>query len=169
MRLSVREERASDHEAVRAINRLAFGGDEEENLVAALRESADLRLSMVAEVEGVVVGHIMFSRLSIVTDSETIEALALAPVAVHPDHQRRGVGSALVRSGLQACAERGDRIVIVLGHPEYYPRFGFSAALAERIKAPFSGPAFMALELVPNALAGVEGVVRYASAFGLET
>ena len=123
--------------------------------------------SLVAEEGGRVVGHILFSDLPIVTADGTVEALALAPLAVLPSHQRRGIGSLLVREGLRACREAGHRIVVVLGHPEFYPRFGFSAELAERLKSPFSGPAFMAAELVPGALEGVEGEVRYPPPFGL--
>lgn len=98
-----------------------------------------------------------------------MHALALAPVAVLPERQRQGIGSRLIREGLRACAEAGHRITVVLGHADYYPRFGFSAPLAEPLQAPFSGPSFMALELVPGALADVTGEVRYPPPFGLES
>src|SRR5205807_7027312 len=101
------------------------------------------------------------------TPNGTVPTLALAPMAVIPLRQRQGVGTSLVREGLRKCAEAGHRIVVVLGHPDYYPRFGFSARLAERLMAPFSGAAFMALELMPGALAEVAGEVRYAPPFGL--
>jgi putative acetyltransferase len=90
----------------------------------------------------------------------------LAPLAVVPSHQRRGIGSLLVGEGLRACAEAGHRIVVVVGHPDFYPRFGFSAKLAERLKSPCSGPAFMTMELVAGALEDVEGEVRYPPPFG---
>jgi len=113
-----------------------------------------------------VVGHVLFSALPVTTEAGTLPAAALAPLAVRPDRQRRGVGSALVRRGIGACRERGLGAVVVLGHPGYYPRFGFSPA-AGRLRDPFSaGDAFMALELVPGALAA-PGVARYAPAFGL--
>jgi putative acetyltransferase len=96
-----------------------------------------------------------------------IPAAALAPLAVAPARQRRGIGSALVRRGLDVCRERGRAAVIVLGHPSYYPRFGFSAALARGFRAPYAGEAFMALELTPGALAAGAGDVRYPKAFEL--
>jgi putative acetyltransferase len=163
----IREETAADHAAVRELNQRAFGQDDEANLVDALRAGQYTRLSLVAEQNGAVIGHLLFSRLPIETASGTVEALALASVAVLPGHQRQGVGSQLIRHGLMMCRQRGHRIVVVLGHAEYYPRFGFSAALAERLRSPFPGPHFMALELVPGALDGVEGDVRYPSPFGV--
>ncbi len=111
------------------------------------------------------IGHILFSQLPIETSGGAIEALALAPLAVVPDRQGQGIGSLLVREGLRSCREAGHRIVIVLGHPEYYPRFGFSTELAKRLNSPYSGPAFLAMELVPGPLDGVEGEVRYPTPF----
>jgi putative acetyltransferase len=166
--VTVRAETPADLEAIREVNRRAFGQEDEARLVDALRDGGYARLSLVAEEGGRVVGHILFSDLPIVTPMGTLHALALAPLAVLPDQQRQGIGSRLVREGLQACAEAGHRVVVVLGHPDFYPRFGFSARLAERLQAPFSGPSFMALELVPGALAGVSGQVRYPPPFGLE-
>jgi putative acetyltransferase len=96
----------------------------------------------------------------------TVRAAALAPVSVAPSFQKSGVGSALVRAGNARCAELGLEAIVVLGHEHYYPKFGFSAALAESLDAPFKGPHFMALELKPGALDG-GGAVRYAKAFGL--
>jgi putative acetyltransferase len=163
--LSVREESAADHDTIRDVNRLAFGRDDEARLVDALREVGVARVSLVAELGGQVVGHIHFSGLAIDTGRGEVEALALAPLAVLPRQQNRGVGSALVREGLRVCRERGHRIVIVLGHPAFYPRFGFSAGLARPLWSPYSGESFMALELTPGALEGVEGEVRYPPPF----
>jgi putative acetyltransferase len=164
---TIRNETTADAPAIREVDRLAFEGDDEARLVDALRVEGYVRESLVAEEDSQVVGHILFSELPIVTGDGTVMALALAPLAVIPSHQRRGIGSTLVEGGLRACRGAGHKIVVVLGHPEYYPRFGFSAKLAERLKAPFSGPAFMALELVPGALDGVVGEVRYPPPFGL--
>ena len=165
MTAAIRPESTPDHPAVRVVNRLAFGGEDEARLVDALRYGGYVRASLVAEVDGQVVGHVLFGDLPIITPGGPVEALFLAPLAVAPPHQRRGIGSALVEEGLRACRDAGYRIVIVLGHPEFYPRFGFSAKMVETLRSPFSGPAFMALELVPGALDGVEGEVRYPPPF----
>ena len=164
--LLIRPETLTDHPAIREVNRAAFGGDDEARLVDALRAEGFARLSLVAEADGRVVGHILFSELTIATADGIVEAVALAPLAVTPSRQRRGIGSTLVEEGMRACREAGRRIVIVLGHPEFYPRFGFSASRAERLASPYSGPAFMAAELVSGALEGVEGEVVHAPPFG---
>jgi putative acetyltransferase len=124
-------------------------------------------LSLLAESDGRVVGHVLFSDLPIITQDGTVEALAQAPLAVLPACQRRGIGSALVRRGLAACRERGHRIAVVPGHPDFYRRFGFSPGLAAKLASPFSGrPSFMAAELMPGALEGVAGRVEYPPPFG---
>lgn len=169
MNTSVRAETPQDLEAIRDVNRQAFGREDEARLVDSLRDGGYARLSLVAEEGGRVAGHVLFSDLPIVMEKGTLHALALAPLAVLPTRQRQGIGSRLVREGLRACAEAGHTVVVVLGHADYYPRFGFSARLAERLRAPFSGPSFMALELVPGALAYVTGEVRYPPPFGLES
>jgi putative acetyltransferase len=122
-------------------------------------------VSLVAESAGGLAGHILFSRLPIETEKGIVDAVALAPMAVRPAMQLKGIGSSLVRRGLALCRDRGERIVVVVGHPSYYPRFGFSARAAEVLKSPFSGEIFMAMPLVPGALEGVTGTVRYPSAF----
>lgn len=122
----------------------------------------------MAEMDGKVVGHILFSRVAIVTKFGTVDALSLAPMAVLPNHQRKRIGSRLVEAGLEACRERGHKIVVILGHPEFYPRYGFSAELARPLESPFgSGEVWMALELVPCALAGIEGRVEYSPPFNV--
>jgi putative acetyltransferase len=165
MRVVIREELPADREAVRQVNRLAFAGDAEAQLVDRLREGGYTEVSLVAEVDGQIAGHILFSPLAIVGAEHSVSALALAPMAVLPEYQKQGIGSQLVRQGLDACRKRGHRSVIVLGHAEYYPRFGFDPALARPLESPYAGEHFMALELEPGALAGVAGRVEYAPPF----
>ncbi len=114
-----------------------------------------------------IVGHILLSWLPTVMDGRVVKALALAPMAVRPGLQKQGIGGRLIAAALQEARDAGAEAVIVLGHPDYYPRFGFSAALARNLASPFSGEAFMALELVPGALVGERGSVSYPAAFGL--
>ncbi len=163
--LLIRTETAADHDSIREVNQRAFHHDAEGRLVDALRQGGYVRLSLVAEYAGRVVGHILFSHSPIITANGSVPALALAPTAVLPELQKRGVGSALVRRGLEDCRAHGQRIVVVLGHPHFYPRFGFSTALAQTLDTPYRGEAFMAVELIPGALAGVAGRVQYAPAF----
>jgi len=158
-------ETAADIDAIGEVNRQAFGQEAEAALVDRLRNGGHARVSLVAVADTKIVGHILFSHLPIVGQEATTDALALAPMAVLPSHQRLGIGSALIEEGLRRCTEQGHRIVIVLGHPEYYPRFGFSAALAQPLESPFSGEAFMAMELTSGALADVQGRVEYPPPF----
>ena len=163
----IRPESVEDGDAIRHVHRVAFGGSAEATLVDRLRNDGLVVVSLAAVEANQIVGHILFSRLPIHTSTVVISAVALAPMGVIPDRQRQGIGSALVREGLRECRAAGERIVIVLGHPEYYPRFGFSSALASRLRSPFSRNAFMARELESGALAGVSGEVRYPPAFDL--
>jgi putative acetyltransferase len=166
MTFEIRPEAEADRDAVRRLNRLAFEGEAEARLVDALRDGGHVRVSLVADLDGEIVGHVLFSDLPIVTADGTVPALSLAPLAVLPRHQRQGVGSALLRRGLEVCREQGHRIVLVLGHPEFYPRFGFSADLARPLESPFGGgEPWMALELVPGALGNVSGRVEYPPPF----
>jgi putative acetyltransferase len=153
-----------EHLIVRAVNEAAFGGSEEADLVDKLRGDQAL-ISLVAECESGIVGHILFSRMWINTPSHLVHAVALAPVAVLPEHQRKGIGQRLIMHGLELLKNQGERIVVVVGHPDYYPRFGFSSAKATPLESPFSREAFMALELVDGALEGVQGAVIYPLAF----
>jgi putative acetyltransferase len=157
-----------DHYAAIAdLNRAAFGRDAEEALIACLRNDALVLVERVAIEAGEPVGHILFTRLGVEIEGRAVSSAALAPMAVRPDRQRQGIGSRLVQDGLAELRSRSCEAVIVLGHPGFYPRFGFSAALAEKLDAPFSGGAFMALELMPRALDGHAGSVTYPAAFGI--
>ena len=162
--LRIRSETPPDLNDIRSVNEEAFRRAAEADLVDALRDGGHVLASLVAETHPGVVGHILFSRLPIKQGDRELEAAALAPVAVRAAWQRQGVGSALVRAGIAQCREAAVPAIVVLGHPDYYPRFGFSATLAKPLQAPFSGPAFMALELVPGVLVH-GGSVRYPSAF----
>ena len=183
-----RLESPEDERAIHFINATAFGRPDEADLVDRLRAEGAVLASLVAEQkewdeeregklgeerenkrgeEKSVVAHILFSRMSIETSSGPVAAVALAPIAVLPERQRRGIGGKLVQYALELLRKRGERIVIVLGDPDYYPRFGFSRDKARFLESPFPPEAFMALELQTGALEGVRGRVRYAAAFGL--
>ena len=170
--IEIRPERAEDRAAIWETNRLAFGGEAEPNLVDKIRKSAGFipQLSLVAVRQGRIVGHILFSLIEIRLDDPSdppMPALSLAPMAVHPDFQNQGIGSALVRKGLEICRDLAHAAVVVVGHPDYYPRFGFTSARAKGLEAPFPVPdeAFLAIELVSGSLHGVMGTVVYPSAF----
>ena len=163
MSVMIRPEADHDLAASWNVNQAAFEGDAEANLVDALRDGGFAEVSLLAEINGEVVGHIIFSRITIATEAGAVDALALAPMAVLPKYQRQGIGSRLMEAGLAACRVRGHRIVVVLGHPEFSQRFGFTAELARPLESPFGGgEAWMALELEPGALSGVEGRVEYS-------
>lgn len=166
MPMHIRPETPDDHDAIRQVVTAAFGQADEADLVDALRAQGYARLSLVAENEGRIAGHILFSALPIHTERGVVDSLALAPVAVVPELQNQGIGSALIREGLQQSRAMGFGSVVVLGHANYYPRFGFSVELARPLQSPYAGDHFMALELVPGALAGVTGRVAYPPPFG---
>lgn len=162
----IRDATPGDYAAIRQIIRHAFGQEDEADLVEQLRADGDVLVELVAASEIALQGHILYSRLTIERPSENLAAAALAPVSVLPAFQRSGVGKALIEAGNARCAALQLDAIIVLGHADYYPQFGFSAAAAESLEAPFSGPHFMALERRPDVLkAG--GRVRYANAFGV--
>lgn len=165
--LVLRDATPGDAAAIRAVHRAAFGGDDEAVLVDRLHADGDVLVSVVAALDGTVVGHILCSDLQMDAGATRVRAAALAPLAVLPDDQRRGIGAALVRRGLDRCRGRGIAVVVVLGHPSYYTRFGFSAAAASAFEAPFSGDAFMALSLTPQTTLPLRATVRYARAFGV--
>lgn len=163
----MRTETAGDHAGIRRVNEAAFGTSEEADLVEALRTEGVVLLSAIATVGDEIVGHVLFSRMSIDTGGGDVDSVALAPMAVVPAWQRQGIGGRLIRYGLDRLRQDGERIVIVVGHPTYYPRFGFSSERARALGSPFPPDAFMALELRPGALDGVRGWVQYPRAFRL--
>ncbi|MCR5877060.1 GNAT family N-acetyltransferase [Phenylobacterium sp. J367] len=159
----IRYAKPADHAAITEVVAAAFGQPDEARLVDRLRADGDVLFELVAEEAERIVGHILFSRLW----ADRYELIAaLAPVAVEPGRQNDGLGSALVRAGLESAREFGAHGVIVLGHPAYYPRFGFSAETARTVKAPYAGsPAFMALALEPGVF-DAPMTVAYPDAFG---
>jgi putative acetyltransferase len=162
----VRDEKERDRTAVHALNASAFETSAEAELVDALREQARPVISLVAEHTDAVVGHIMFSPVSLSGHTD-LKIMGLAPMAVAPEYQRQGIGSALVRAGLDRCKELGFGAVVVLGHPEYYPRFGFSSAKRFDIGCEYEVPeeVFMVMELQPGYLRGNSGIIKYHAAF----
>jgi len=164
MTIRVCDERPGDARAVWRMHTDAFGRAAEANLVDALRAAEKLGPSLVAVAGEEVVGHIAFSPATI---ADAPVALGLGPMAVDPRHQRAGIGSALVRHGLAACARAGRGVVVVLGHPAFYPRFGFVPAARHALTCEYegAGDAFMVAELWPGALGGRCGLVRYRPEF----
>ena len=167
-RIGIRPEEPGDRDAVRRVNEAAFGTPAEADLVDALRESGDAvpELCLVAVEGGEVVGHICFSRVGL--DPDGPELLALAPMAVQPSRQNEGIGSELVREGLLRAEETRFPLVVVLGHPDFYPRFGFDPASAYGVECPYEDvppESWMAYTL-PAYEPGTRGTVAYAPAFG---
>ncbi len=163
---TIRPRAHQDDGAIASVIEAAFGGQAEVALVDALRRDGDMILEQVAQdAQGALVGHIAFSRLGAEAAGLSLHAVALAPLAVIPALQRKGVGDALTRTALTELRNAGEELAVVLGHPAYYPRFGFSSLQGKRLEAPFSGPSFMALELRPGALSSHRWRITYARAF----
>lgn len=158
LNLIVRPEDRADYQSVQAVNKDAFDQPDEANLVDALRTNGDLVISLIAECDDLIVGHIAISRLS-----SPDQALALAPVSVLPRHQGRGIGSALIEQSITLARETGFVIIFALGNPEYYTRFGFSVETATPFASPYAGPHFMARWLNDTRVA--HGPVIYPPAF----
>ena len=163
----IRPERATDRAAIHRVNERAFGRTNEAALVDALRENARPHISLVAADGEHVLGHIFFSPVSIAAVDGESTALGLGPMAVLPGYQRQGIGSRLVRCGLDACIRLGHGVVVVLGHPHFYPRFGFSPAVTKRLRSEYRVPdeVFMVAELSPRALRARTGLVKYRPEF----
>ena len=165
--IAIRAERPGDSAAVITINDRAFAGTDESGLIEAIKQSGRPAISLVACSDDTPIGHILFSPIQIQSDGAAIATLALAPMAVLPAFQRRGIGTLLVEAGLKECARQGCQVVIVVGHPTFYTRFGFGPANGLGLRSVYSsaGDAFMALELSKGVLAGRTGVVEYPVEF----
>lgn len=163
----IRQEIPADTSAIYSVNEQAFGRPDEANLVDKLRAGSKITLSLVAVDNGRIAGHALFTPMTLETESGSYAIVGLGPVAVLPEVQRQGIGSRLIEAGLDLCRERGETAVIVLGHPEYYPRFGFVRASQFGIRSSYDVPdeAFMALELQDGGLNGRAGVAYYQPEF----
>ena len=165
--ITIRPERPEDVSQVRHVNELAFGQSAEADLVDRLRQACTDTLSLVAE-DDAVVGHILFTPVVVESAGRQVLGTGLAPMAVLPDRQRQGIGSQLVRRGLDILRERGCPFVVVVGHPEYYPRFGFEPASRHGLASQWEGvpdAAFMVLVMDAHAMARVSGVAKYREEF----
>jgi putative acetyltransferase len=164
--MQIRPEHADDIFAVHAVNAAAFETSAEAKLVDALREQARPIISLVADDAAAIVGHIMFSPVTLAAHTR-LSLAGLAPMAVVPSRQRQGIGSRLVREGLERCRQAGFAGVVVFGHAEYYPRFGFVPASRFGLRSEYDVPddVFMVLELETGALQGKSGTIRYHAAF----
>lgn len=161
----IRSELPVDGPGIFEVNVKAFGEDEEARIVQTLRAGGDFNpaLSIVADHEDEILGHILFPPVTIESPKGSVPAVALALLSVHPMYQCQGIGSALIEEGLEECRRLGHRICVVVGHPAYYPMFGFTSAKNQGICVGFPCPddALMVLPLVPGALDGVGGMIRY--------
>lgn len=165
--MEIRSQRSADAPSVRAVNLAAFETSTEADLVELLSAQASPLVSLVAEEAGAIVGHILFSPVTLPGQPD-LTIMGLAPMAVVPSCQRRGIGSALVRAGLRDCKQLDFDAIVVLGHAEYYPRFGFQPASRLGLGCEYDVPddVFMALELKPGILSGKSGTIQYHPAFG---
>ena len=167
--IRITEETFQDIEGIRQVNQAAFKGDYEADVIDRLRQNCSEILSLVARAREQVVGHILFSPVHIDQNQGwKLKGMGLGPLAVHPEEQGRGIGSALCREGMQRMSQAGYPFVIVLGHPGYYPRFGFTTASAYGIYCSFENvpdEAFMICVLDQKGMQGVKGVAHYRSEF----
>ena len=166
--IKIRKEKAKDYDAVRKINDKAFGQPDEGHIVDKIREACEEIISLVAVEGEKVVGHIFFSPTEITHNGKIIKGMGLAPMAVHPDYQNKGIGSSLVSEGIKRVTKTSCPFIIVLGHDKYYPRFGFETASMYGIKPQWDGvpdEAFMIILLDKEYMAGVSGVAKYRKEF----
>jgi putative acetyltransferase len=164
--VQIRAETTSDLEGIQRVHRLAFDSPAEANLVDLLRASGRASISLVAEIDTEIAGHILFSPVTLDPPAQGWHALGLAPLGVIPERQRQGIGTALFNQGLEACRSLGSDLVVVLGDPAYYARFGFQRALDHGLCNEYQAEDhFMVLELAPGELAKYNGLVKYAPEF----
>jgi predicted N-acetyltransferase YhbS len=169
MVIKIREETSEDYSDIKLINDLAFGQKQEGELIANLRIRPEYikELSLVACSGKKIVGHILFFPVTISANGSAIETISLGPMSVLPEFQKKGVGGALIINGMKKAEKMGYKSIVVLGHPGYYPKFGFSRSSLWRIKAPFDAPdeAMMAIELIPGSLEFGGGIINYPGEF----
>ena len=169
--ITIREEQPQDIKIIHDLNKRAFGQTQEADLVDRLRQTCDDLLSLVALIENEVVGHILFTPVVVEGEQEVLQGMALAPMAVLPEYQRQGIGSELVRNGIEKLNKRQCPFIIVLGHAEYYPRFGFEPASRYGIRSEWEVPdeAFMILFLGEFEMQGGVALARYRPEFAEST
>ncbi|TGY43515.1 N-acetyltransferase [Clostridium sartagoforme] len=172
--LTIREEEIKDYNEVEKVveesfKNAEFSDKDEHNLVRRLRNSNEFikELSLIAEEENKILGHVLLTKALIKGESTSYETLALAPLAVLPEYQKSGIGKNLMNKAIERARELGYKSIVILGHENYYPKFGFEKASKYGVKAPFEVPdeAYMILELLPGGLNGVSGIVEYSKAF----
>jgi len=166
--MNIRTEKPSDFDKIWSINAEAFETEDEANLVNALRDSGVSYISLVAEENDELVGHVLFTIVELTGDDAGLKLMGLAPMSVVPKQQNKGIGSLLVKAGIKQCVSKDFDAVVVRGHPEYYPKFGFVPSVKYAISSEYEVPddTFMVLELKKDSLRGKQGVIKYHEAFG---
>ena len=163
----ITEENESSYDQTWDLNVQAFGRDAEANLVNILRESGFPYISLIALKDDLLLGHIFFTPVELTEYEHRLNIMGLGPMAVKPEYQKKGIGSMLIKAGLEECKKNGCHAVVVLGHPDYYPKFGFNPSAIYNIKCEYDVPseAFMVLELTKGVLKGKSGIIKYNNAF----
>lgn len=169
MNITIRQEQAGDAIAIRRVNEEAFGQSDEADLVDTLRQNCDDLLSLVAIEGNEIVGHALWSPVTIESGKTISKGMGLGPVGVLPKFQRKGIGTGLIKEGIERLRSRGCPFIVVLGHPDYYPRFGFAPASGYGIKSEWdmSDSAFMVLWLDQSRAGNIQGTARYRPEFSI--